>query len=143
MNNEGQNAFQPIEVTTHNLTFHESPNITSLDYKNNFIMTSGQDKAVRLWEVAVTDKNKFYTGNCHKTAVNTSLKISFVREFTKFNDPVSIVRIYRETNDFIFAVGTEAGAIYYFKVDEKDVEKFIKNDLSDNVQIREEHYGNN
>lgn len=44
---------------------------------------------------------------------------------------------------------TSAGIDYYHEkcnewlITKEVVEKFIKNDLSDNVQIREEHYGNN
>lgn len=115
--------FQPIEVTTHNLTFHENPNITSLDYKDNYIFTSGQDKSVRMWEVEVTDKNKFYKSNCYKTATNTSLKLKFICEFTQFSDPVNIVRIFKESEDFILAVGTEAGSIYYLRFKEEELEQ--------------------
>ena len=88
---EVKNSFQPIEVTTHNLQFHETPNITSIDFYKNYIFTSGQDKAVRLWEVILTDKNKYYKLNCYKTAENSSIKLKYFCEFMFFNHIMSFV----------------------------------------------------
>lgn len=124
---EIKKCFQPIEVTTHNLQFHETPNITSLDFHNNYVFTSGQDRAVRLWEVILTDKNTYYKSNCYKTAENSSIKLKFSCEFTFFNDPVNIVRTYKNTKDedIIFVAGTETGSIWYVRISKEKVNEIF------------------
>ncbi|KAL6121182.1 hypothetical protein NUSPORA_01930 [Nucleospora cyclopteri] len=106
---------KPVEVTTHNLHFHENSGILSLDYCENLIATSGYDKSIRLWEINLTAINSLYTENCYKTAANSSIRIGFYREFTNFKGIVNCVRFYRgndlESGFYRIAASDDTGRV--------------------------------
>lgn len=93
MNNISANKnlliYKSIEITTYDLYFHENSPVSSTDYFNNYIATSGYDDTVRIWKIKI---NKMDSGNSYKTSVNSSIKIYYLEEFNGFKGIINCVR---------------------------------------------------
>ncbi|KAK6090552.1 hypothetical protein P3W45_000275 [Vairimorpha bombi] len=87
----------PIEVTTHNLYFHEEASIFSIDSFSGLIATCGGDNIVRLWNIKhSTDNIKNDSEFRYTTALNSSIKIEYVSDIKGHNKSVNCVR-FNET----------------------------------------------
>lgn len=82
--------YSPVEVTTHNLYFHDEASIFTMDANDNFIATGGGDKDIRLWTM---DKNAPKDREfCYTTAINTSVRIKYHAVLSGHNRVVNCVR---------------------------------------------------
>ncbi|ORD93645.1 hypothetical protein ECANGB1_1855 [Enterospora canceri] len=115
------NRFHPIELTLYDIIFHEKPCISAIDYYGNYLFTCGDDCAVRVWNIKVSNRNKYYEVNCRRTEKNTSLGIELVREFVGFDKMVTAIKIREFGDDLLVAIGTENGTVTLLKIREKDV----------------------
>ncbi|CAD26432.1 CHROMATIN ASSEMBLY FACTOR 1 P60 SUBUNIT [Encephalitozoon cuniculi GB-M1] len=80
----------PIEVTTHNLHFHEEASIFTMHGNDKFIATGGGDKDIRLWRV---ERNAPKGGDfCYTTAINSSMKIKYHSVLSGHHRSVNCVR---------------------------------------------------
>lgn len=71
----GLKEYSPIEVTTHNLYFHEEASVFTMHSNGRFIATGGGDKDIRLWTLEKdSPKNKEF---CYSTAVSTSVRLRY------------------------------------------------------------------
>jgi chromatin assembly factor 1 subunit B len=80
----------PVEITTHNLHFHDEASVFTVDYNGRYLATGGGDKEIRLWTVekrACKDREV-----CHTTALNTTIKISYHSVLTGHQRTVNCVR---------------------------------------------------
>lgn len=82
----------PIEVTTHNLYFHEEASIFSIDSYIDILATSGGDNAIRLWKIKHIDKNKKDCKFKYTTSLNSSIKIEFLSEIICHTKSVNCIR---------------------------------------------------
>ena len=82
--------YTPIEVTTHNLYFHEESPILSADGTGDIIATSGYDNVVRIWSVTV--KPKAYSESTYRVAQNSSVSLEFMHEHAGFARPINCVK---------------------------------------------------
>lgn len=81
----------PIEVTTHNLYFHEEASIFSIDTFNNLIATGGGDGIVRLWQINDTEIKK--EGDfVYTTALNSSIQLVYKSDLVGHTKAVNCVR---------------------------------------------------
>ncbi|ADM12058.1 chromatin assembly factor 1 subunit P60 [Encephalitozoon intestinalis ATCC 50506] len=87
---ENLEKWYPIEVTTHNLHFHEEASIFTMHGNEEFIATGGGDKDIRLWRVEKSaSKNKDF---CYTTAANSSIKIRYHTVLSGHHRSVNCVR---------------------------------------------------
>ncbi|EOB12312.1 WD repeat-containing protein [Nosema bombycis CQ1] len=89
----------PLEVTTHNLYFHEQSSIFSLDSHLDNLATGGGDGFVRLWKVITSpgslDSFKYCTAlDSFKycTALDSSTKIEYISDIHSHSKTVNCVR---------------------------------------------------
>ncbi|EOB14836.1 WD repeat-containing protein [Nosema bombycis CQ1] len=80
----------PLEVTTHNLYFHEQSSIFSVDSHLDHLATGGGDGFVRLWKVITspTSLNSFK----YCTALDSSTKIEYISDIHSHSKTVNCVR---------------------------------------------------
>lgn len=103
----------PVEVTTHNLYFHEESPIFSVDGHQNVIATCGSDRTIRLWKVHFGDAN--YSTNVYRTAANSSIGIEHYSDITGFNRAVNSVRIQKNDLELILAGCSDGGRVGVYK----------------------------
>lgn len=82
----------PIEVTTHNLYFHEEASIFSIDSFEDILATAGGDNAIRLWKIKHIIKNKKDVNFKYTTSLNSSIKLEFTGEIICHSKSVNCVR---------------------------------------------------
>lgn len=110
----------PIEVTTHNIYFHEDSPILSTDFYDDQIATCGYDNTVRFWNV---NMSKMKTKeSSYKTAANSSISLEFNKEFKGFKKPINCIRFYKgvflETPGmFLLAACSDDGKVMVFSDD--------------------------
>ena len=92
--------FKPIEITTHNLHFHEDSPVLSTDFYNGIVATCGFDNSVRLWMPQFSEKK--YRDNVYKTAANSSISFEFFMEFNEFSKPINCVRFFQNCKKDLF-----------------------------------------
>ena len=76
MNSLGK--LSPIEITTHNIYFHEESPILSIDIRDEQLATCGFDGVVRLWSLKF--KKMKYEENVYRTAANSSIEIEHLKD---------------------------------------------------------------
>lgn len=118
--------YTPIEVTTHNIHFHEESPILSTDVWNDIVATCGCDGAVRLWNLKFKEMN--YKENIYRTAGNSSVAIEYSREFLAFSKPINCVRFGRFTDSFILAACSDGGKVVVFT---EEKEYLLQGDIDD------------
>lgn len=131
-NDSSLQKLKPIEVTTHNLYFHEDSPILSTDFYNDIVATCGFDNAVRFWTPKFSEMK--YRDNTYKTAINSSIQFEFLMEFAEFSKPINCVRFLKkhEGNSFrfILAACCDGGKVVVIT----DKESFIvANDTKDDA----------
>lgn len=79
-----------VEVTTHNLHFHDQASIYSVDSRDSMIATAGGDTDVRIWRVEklVPKEQKF----CYTHALTSSVKIHYMHTLSAHQRTVNCVR---------------------------------------------------
>lgn len=87
-----ETRYRPIEVTTHNIYFHEESPILSADCHDGIVATSGHD-AIRLWTASF--KEMGYIDSVYKTAANSSVSLTLSGELRGFTKPINCVRFYK------------------------------------------------
>ena len=83
----------PIEVTTHNIYFHEESPILSTDGIGGIVATCGYDKVIRLWKFA--SQSRVYRSSTYRTAADASVSLEFHRELGGFSKPINCIRFYK------------------------------------------------
>lgn len=107
--------FKPIEITTHNIYFHEESPILSCDEYKGMFVTSGFDNFIRFWKPSFD--NMKYRESVYRTAANSSIQIDLLREVGGFTKPINCVRFNKnlvtsiENDDFMLACCTDSGKI--------------------------------
>lgn len=109
--------FHPIEITTHNIYFHEDSPILSCDNFDGLLATSGFDGVIRIWKINFQIKS--YKENCYKTAANSSISIEHFRDLSGFSRPINCIRFYKgvelkHNGDFLIAGSSDGGKIVVF-----------------------------
>ena len=106
--------YKPIEVTTHNIYFHEESPILSIDCYNGTIVTSSYDNAIRLWSLGFKDMK--YRDSVYKTAINSSIGIEFCEEIEGFSKPVNCVRFHKTglNGSYLLAGCSDGGRVVVF-----------------------------
>ncbi|KAF7684376.1 Chromatin assembly factor 1 subunit B [Astathelohania contejeani] len=80
----------PIEITTHNLHFHDNASIFSIDATDTKIATAGGDKAIRLWNIKTRPrKEKEF---CYTTAINSTISLEYVATLVRHPRTVNCIR---------------------------------------------------
>lgn len=77
-----------LEITTHNLQFHDNASIYAICYKNKKLITGGGDTDIRIWEVTAGEHT-----NGIKNALTTPIRIEYVTTITEHPKIVNCVRI--------------------------------------------------
>lgn len=104
-----------VELTTHNLHFHDQASIYSVDSKDRMIATAGGDHDVRIWLIEKLGcKNLDF---CHTNALNSSVKIQYKYTLSGHTKMVNCVRF----SDEYLASGSDGGAVLIW-----DINKFDK-----------------
>lgn len=80
----------PVEVTTHNMYFHEEASIFTMHSNGRLVATGGGDKDIRLWTVSREDMRS--SDFCYTTAVDTSVRIAFHAVLSGHQRGVNCVR---------------------------------------------------
>lgn len=103
--------YKPIEVTTHNIYFHEESPILSTDMHNGIISTCGFDGVVRLWTLSFRDM--CYRDNVYRTAANSSIQIEYYKDLPGFTKPINCTRFFKEPHqsEFILASCSDGGKV--------------------------------
>lgn len=106
--------YKPIEVTTHNIYFHEDSPILSTDVYNGIVSTCGFDGVVRLWHLNFKEMN--HRDNVYRTAGNSSIQIEYYRDLTGFTKPINCTRFFKDTHamEFILACCSDSGKVVVF-----------------------------
>lgn len=99
----------PIEVTTHNLHFHEEASIFTMHANEKFIATGGGDKDIRLWRVE-KDACKGIDF-CYTTAIDSSIRIRYHAVLSGHHRSVNCVRF----NGDILASCSDGGEVILWK----------------------------
>ncbi|ELA42891.1 uncharacterized protein VICG_00206 [Vittaforma corneae ATCC 50505] len=122
----------PIEVTTHNIYFHEDSPILSMDIHNNMLATCGFDGVVRLWRLLFKKMN--YDDNVYKTAVNSTIQIEYLKDLAGFSKPINCVRFCKSNLScpYLLAACADGGRIIlYTDKTEYTMQKDVENDAYD------------
>lgn len=90
---EALTKYRPIEVTTHNIYFHEESPILSTDFHGGVMATAGYDNTIRFW--TVNFKEMKYKDSVYRTAANSSVSIALFAELNGFSRPINCVRFYK------------------------------------------------
>lgn len=79
-----------VEVSTHNLHFHDQASIYSVDSKDSIIATAGGDTDVRIWQIEklAPKEQKF----CYTHALTSSVKIHYMHTLSAHQRTVNCVR---------------------------------------------------
>lgn len=114
---DGNTKYSPIEITTHNLLFHEDSPILSIDFTNGIMVTSGYDKAIRLWTIKFNPIT--YNENAYRTASNSSIIIEYKSEIKGFIKPVNCIRFYKGNRNlfmksYLLAGASDGGKVMVF-----------------------------
>lgn len=112
-------SYAPVEVTTHNLHFHEESPILSADSKLNIIATCGTDKIVRLWNVHFSSPE--FNTNTYRTASNSSVRIEHQADLDGFTKPINSVRFKPETDKCVLAGCSDGGKVLIFIDENKHI----------------------
>lgn len=81
-----------LEVTTHNLYFHEQSSIFSIDSHGDLICTGGGDGVARLWKIIPSQSNNGINNFNYCTALNSSTKIDYISDVHTHSKAVNCVR---------------------------------------------------
>ncbi|KAH9410923.1 hypothetical protein HK407_09g15180 [Ordospora pajunii] len=84
----------PVEVTTHNLYFHEEASVFTMDTNGKLIATGGGDNEIRLWRVekgSMEEAEFRYT-----TALNSSVKIVYDSVLSGHRRGVNCIRFNQD-----------------------------------------------
>lgn len=125
--------YKPIEVTTHNIYFHEDSPILSTDIYNNIVSTCGFDGVIRLW--SVNFKEMSYRDNVYRTAGNSSIQIEYYKDLTGFSKPINCTRFYKgpHKSEFILASCSDGGKVVAF--DDKNEYTIRRDDGDDAYEL--------
>lgn len=107
----------PIEITTHNIYFHEESPIYSIDNYENLIATSGSDNTVRIWTVNFNNPN--YKENTYKKIQDSSISINYLEDLKGFTKHINCVRFYKYNNlninnKYLLAASSDGGKVILF-----------------------------
>lgn len=111
---EGLAGYFPVEITTHNIHFHEESPILSIDMHDEVLATCGYDGVIRLWKV---NFNKMYAkDNSYKTATNSSIQIDYIKDLNAFSRPINCIRFFKQDTKlkFILAACSDNGKVVVF-----------------------------
>lgn len=110
--------YSPIEITTHNMHFHEDSPILAMDIYNNMLATCGFDGVVRLWKLNF--KKMSCEENAYRTAVNTSVRIEYWKDLSGFSKPINCVRFatHKVDCEYMLAACADGGKVIIF-IDQK------------------------
>lgn len=87
---EGLKEWGPVEVTTHNLYFHEDASVFTMDGNGGLVATGGGDKDIRLWRVEKgSPKDKDF---CYTTAASSSVRMKYHGVLSGHRRSVNCVR---------------------------------------------------
>ncbi|KAG5860553.1 hypothetical protein KMI_01g01940 [Encephalitozoon hellem] len=112
----------PIEVTTHNLHFHEEASIFTMHGNEKFIATGGGDRDIRLWRVE-KDVSKG-TDFCYTTAIDSSIKIKYHTVLSGHHRSVNCVRF----NGDVLASCSDGGEVILWEKERPYVVRRIDGD---------------
>ncbi|WUR03975.1 putative chromatin assembly factor 1 subunit [Vairimorpha necatrix] len=96
----------PIEVSTHNLYFHEEASIFSLDSFDDSVATGGGDGVVRLWKLQLDEMT--HLDYKYTTALNSSIKFIYKSDIIVHNKAVNCVRFNKQG---ILASSSDSGKV--------------------------------
>jgi chromatin assembly factor 1 subunit B len=101
----GIKEFYPVEITTHNLHFHDEASIFTVDSNGEYLATGGGDKDIRLWKI---EKEECKSRDvCYTTALNTTIKISYHAVLSGHQRAVNCVRF----NSSLLASCSDGGEV--------------------------------
>lgn len=99
-----------VEVTTHNLYFHDQASIYSVDSKGSMIATSGGDNDVRIWEIERSaPKDQEF---CYTNSLTSSVKIAYKHTLSAHQRAVNCVRF----GDEYLASSSDSGHVLVWDI---------------------------
>lgn len=120
---EQHSRHMPIEITTHNVYFHEDSPILSADCIGDIVATSGCDNVVRLWNMA--DENRKYKTSVYKTAAESSIHFELCQELSGFSKPVNCIRFCGDYSidgsGYLLAACSDGGKVIVYESDKQPV----------------------
>lgn len=122
-----------VEVTTHNLHFHDQASIYSVDSKGAFLATAGGDTDVRVWEVEKCKAKE--QSFCHTNALSSSVKIHYRHTLSAHQRTVNCVRF----GDRHLASSSDGGHVLVWRISEfaKDIAHTVRaSDGDDAYEVR-------
>lgn len=103
---------EKIEVTTHNLQFHEQASIFSIDHCGQLIATAGGDTDVRIWSIATPELAiEQFT---YKNALTANIKITYMCTLDGHSKTVNCVRFSQK----FLASCSDGGNVLVYKLNE-------------------------
>lgn len=120
----------PVEITTHNIYFHEDSPILSADIHNEILATCGFDGVVRLWKLSF--KNMNYEDSVYKTAGNSSIRIEYMRDLPGFSRPINCIRFCKSNLGclYLLAACADGGKVMLYT---DKTECTMQNDTGDDA----------
>ncbi|KAM0681583.1 Chromatin assembly factor 1 subunit [Glugoides intestinalis] len=111
---ENLSEYFPVEITTHNIYFHEESPILSVDTHGEILATCGYDGVIRLWKVNF--KKAYAKDNSYKTATNSSIQIDYIKDLNAFSRPINCIRFCKLDTKlrFILAACSDNGRVVVF-----------------------------
>lgn len=101
--------YAPIELTTHNIHFHEESPVLSITAHGEHIATCGNDGAVRLWKC--TFKEDILLENVYHTAANSSAQLEYVKDLSVGAAGVNCIRFGAVDGALVLALCTDSGKV--------------------------------
>lgn len=120
----------PIEITTHNIYFHEDSPVLSIDLYNGVLATCGFDGAVRLWKPEY--KEMTYEESVYKTASNSTIRIEYIKDHGGFTKPINCARFCQSPgiHSYVLAACSDGGKIMLFTEQRSFI---VQNDVGDDA----------
>lgn len=114
---DSSSKYHPIEITTHNMYFHEESPIFSIDHYNNLMATSGSDNTVRIWRLELDRIN--YKENTYRKIQDSSISIHYLEDLKGFNKSINCVRFYKSDTlkhkgAYLLAGSSDGGKVILF-----------------------------
>jgi len=104
----------PIEITTHNIYFHEDSPVLSIDIHDLTLATCGFDGTVRLWKLVYGGMD--YAESVYRTATNSTIRIEYIKDLVGLHKPINCIRFCRSITQYsyVLAACSDGGKVMIF-----------------------------